>query len=89
MLSCMLQEDGAVRAVNESFLSFTMPWGPSSSLLGAFSGLLGTFLGFLGPYLAFTKPEKAQESPKKAWRSPRGIVKLSKHSLTTLVLSHP
>ena len=66
--------------------------GPSRAFLGpsrAFSGLLGPSRGLLGPYLAFTKPEKAQESPRRLGEGPSGIVKLSKDSLTALVLSHP
>ena len=73
---CCFQGGIGTRAVNKSLL-FKHSWG----LLGAFSGLLG-------PYLAFTKPE-AQESPRRLGEGPRGIVKLSKDSLTALVLSHP
>ena len=99
----MLQEDGAVAAFREELvleLSTNLCFssllgaflGPSWGLLWpsrAFSGLLGAFSGLLGPYLAFTKPEKAQESPRRLGEGPRGIVKLSKDSLTALVLSHP
>ena len=81
---CCFQGGIGTRAVNKSLL-FKPSWG----LLGAFSGLLGAFSGHLGPYLAFTKPEKAQESPRRLGEGPRGIVKLSKDSLTALVLSHP
>ena len=91
---CCFQGGIGTRAVNKSLL-FKHSWGllgPSrafSGLLGAFSGLLGPSRGLLGPYLAFTKPEKAQESPRRLGEGPRGIVKLSKDSLTALVLSHP
>ena len=92
----MLQEDGAVAAFREELvlelstnLCFSSILGAFSGLLGAFSGLLGPSRGLLGPYLAFTKPEKAQESPRRLGEGPRGIVKLSKDSLTALVLSHP
>ena len=99
----MLQEDGAVAAFREELvleLSTNLCFssilgaflGPSRAFSGpsrAFSGLLGPSRGLLGPYLAFTKPEKAQESPRRLGEGPRGIVKLSKDSLTALVLSHP
>ena len=92
---CCFQGGIGTRAVNKSLL-FKPSWGllgafsgPSRGLLGAFSGLLGPSRGLLGPYLAFTKPEKAQESPRRLGEGPRGIVKLSKDSLTALVLSHP
>ena len=88
---CCFQGGIGTRAVNKSLL-FKHSWGllgAFSGLLGAFSGLLGPSRGLLGPYLAFTKPEKAQESPRRLGEGPRGIVKLSKDSLTALVLSHP
>ena len=89
----MLQEDGAVAAFREELVLELSTNLCFSSLLGAFSGpsrgLLGPSRGLLGPYLAFTKPEKAQESPRRLGEGPRGIVKLSKDSLTALVLSHP
>ena len=89
----MLQEDGAVAAFREELVLELSTNLCFSSILGAFSGLLGAFSGpsrgLLGPYLAFTKPEKAQESPRRLGEGPRGIVKLSKDSLTALVLSHP
>ena len=99
----MLQEDGAVAAFREELvleLSTNLCFssllgaflGPSRAFLGPSRGLLGpsrAFSGLLGPYLAFTKPEKAQESPRRLGEGPSGIVKLSKDSLTALVLSHP
>ena len=88
---CCFQGGIGTRAVNK-YLLFKHSWGllgAFSGLLGAFSGLLGPSRGLLGPYLAFTKPEKAQESPRRLGEGPRGIVKLSKDSLTALVLSHP
>ena len=88
---CCFQGGIGTRAVNKSLL-FKHSWGllgAFSGLLGSFSGLLGPSRGLLGPYLAFTKPEKAQESPRRLGEGPRGIVKLSKDSLTALVLSHP
>ena len=92
----MLQEDGAVAAFREELvlelstnLCFSSILGAFSGPSRAFSGLLGPSRGLLGPYLAFTKPEKAQESPRRLGEGPRGIVKLSKDSLTALVLSHP
>ena len=91
---CCFQGGIGTRAVNKSLL-FKPSWGllgPSWGLLGhswAFSGPSRALLGLLGPYLAFTKPEKAQESPRRLGEGPRGIVKLSKDSLTALVLSHP
>ena len=88
---CCFHGEIGTRAVNKSLL-FKHSWGllgAFSGLLGAFSGLLGPSRGLLGPYLAFTKPEKAQESPRRLGEGPRGIVKLSKDSLTALVLSHP
>ena len=85
----MLQEDGAVAAFREELVLELSTNLCFSSILGAFSGLLGPSRGLLGPYLAFTKPEKAQESPRRLGEGPRGIVKLSKDSLTALVLSHP
>ena len=91
----MLQEDGAVVAFRVELVLELSTNLCFSSLLGAFlgpsrafSGLLGPSRGLLGPYLAFTKPE-AQESPRRLGEGPRGIVKLSKDSLTALVLSHP
>ena len=92
--SCCFQGGIGTRAVNKSLL-FKPSWGllgPSWGLLGhswAFSGPSRALLGLLGPYLAFTKPEKAQESPRRLGEGPSGIVKLSKDSLTALVLSHP
>ena len=86
---CCFQGGIGTRAVNKSLL-FKHSWGllgAFSGLLGAFSGLLGPSRGLLGPYLAFTKPEKAQESPRRLGEGPRGIVKLSKDSLTALVLT--
>ena len=92
----MLQEDGAVAAFREELVLelstnffFSSLLGAFLGLLGAFSGFFGAFSGLLRPYLAFTKPEKAQESPRRLGEGPRGIVKLSKDSLTALVLSHP
>ena len=92
----MLQEDGAVVAFRVELVLELSTNLCFSSILGAFlgpsrafSGPSRAFSGLLGPYLAFTKPEKAQESPRRLGEGPRGIVKLSKDSLTALVLSDP
>ena len=93
---CCFQGGLGTRAVNEPLKSFTMPLGPSPSLFGAFSGLLGLGEGQIRPKKTQEnprKPKKTRESPEKASRrleeEPRGMIKLSKGSLTALVLNHP
>ena len=61
---CCFQGGLGTRAVNEPLISFTLSWGPSPSLFGAFSGLLGLGEGQI-------RPKKTQENPKKPEKAPR------------------
>ena len=68
---CCFQGGSGTRAVNESLLSFTIPLGPSQSLLGAFLGLLGLGEGQIRPEKAREGPEKAREGPRRPQEGPK------------------
>ena len=94
--SCCFQGGLGTRAVNEPLISFTMPLGPSPSLFGAFSGLLGLGEGQLRYKKTQENSRKPKKAPRRAEKAPRRLeegprrnMKLSKGSLTALVLNHP
>ena len=70
---CCFQGGIGTRAVNESLLSFTMPWSPSSSLLGAFSGLLGPSRAFSGPSRDSSGLIWPSPSPRRPKKVPRRL----------------